>query len=1369
MCPSGTSFPCSGHGVCDKSIGTCACDPRWRGNPNCSTCSPAWTGSDCSIIVTRMSNLGAICTGYGNIVTQDGVGYRVKTTGEYILFSSNDLEIQVNIVPCYQYGRCITAVAMVTMRSVMTIQAPYHDDGESTLWHDRVQSFSLKTSFHSSGRTFTMERSSRAVFKFYSKDLLLDIKIFGRYIDLTFILRNSTWCSRSQGLWGSCDNNTVNDFAHRNDANISRNFSTIQEISQTSINNFVLSWKVPDNTESLFIFNIDGIIEPRFKTDALYCLNFRDTGVTSKRLFTLAGADVTIEMMVKSNGVDSTLFSYATTSTLAVVFKTTVRIFYGSQELDTFLKLQPSHWNLICLIWNKKNKIIQFVLVEEAGKTRVRNFPVGGNQDIFAPGGVLTLGYWYPSGSTPGGSLPGGFFGEIDEVRVWNKQRSVTEIVRSRVELIDCTLKDLACLWRFNEGQGKIATDCVAGARFHFPERGQGPTWIYSTAKLNLRNNNQEMLSVNEKLSLERMCKEEMFEGSYGKQCSVLDYDVKTFYTMACYELLLGSGEIKERVWSVLTYLDFCKTSLGIAQWPGGQYCDQLKQFQLPDWAIFQCQMNCKFGTVKNYSCECDSGFYGKVCSHECPGGYASPCGGLSNCEKISGTCSCPLNAKLNSDCQKCSTGWTGEKCSIAITNNVKSLATTTVCQSFGGGHFTTFDGSNYDVKAVGEFYLIRSSKFIAQIRQEPCMNSSSCASAIALRLDTVNVTLRAAYEEQGKPLLYIDQYAADYTLRQFLKGGYMFRQKQPQLFEVKRGRERVLEVRTQGKFLLFSLFSNVETCKTSSGLCSSCDNNTANDFETKTTSDRRKRSIRIPTRNTSTFEGNWRVLPPDSMFIYKEREQREMSSSEYCLHFNGTAVDSRAIYGSFTTSESVTLEFFLKIERQGGTIFSYASKSTFGIINDATIKIQFSNNLIDTGIRLIAGQWYWMTVTFSSKTRIMRVYCLDAGGLMRQRSMLVPYDLYTSGGVISVGHWQSTGGGATNINRRPFYGYIDEIRIWDIIIEAVTIKQSRDRLIKYKVPGLVSLWLFDEGEGTLAHDVVGGYDLRLPVELTARPRWVFSYARASPPAISSDSIPWSNITLKSLAEKLCKKFTIDTLHSSKCGSVLGLAHAQFYYTRCLNDVKASGTIKSAYQSIVGYADYCRNILDLDTWPLDKYCNEIPKEYLGVVKGPYCNVTCLFGGVTFDGCVCYSGYWGENCSAVCPGGAVTPCNNRGACNMKTGTCTCDYNWQGNENCTMCTAGWQGRDCSVATATQGNASCVGLTGGHYQTFDGIRFTFLATGEFKVVQSSEIVVHLRQVPCHNGHSRCIDGLAFLVEEGKAELVILASVPGSGNSLL
>ena len=1130
---------------------------------------------------------------------------------------------------------------MVMATSVVTIHAPYEDGAGSTVWIDKKQSLSLKSSFSLGLETFTLERSSWFGFKFYSENLSLSITIFGRYLDIAFNLMDSSLCSRTKGLWGSCDGNTTNDFIPRNRYNISQNFSAVHNVSQNFINKFVRSWKVPDKSVSVFLFNSGGVNEPRFKTNAGYCLRFQDTGVTSRNLFTLAGGDVTIEVMVKTDGIDGTIISYSTFSTLAIVVKSTVKVIHGSQEFDTFLSLQQNRWNLISLIWLRENRIIQFVLIENSGKTHVRNFLVNSEHDIFAPGGTLTLGYWYPSGGTTGTTIPGGFFGELDEVRIWNKQRLVNEIIDSMALLIDCTEKDLASLWKFNEGQGNLATDCVAGARFLFPARGRGPVWVYSSANLELPSNVIGTLSVYQKLSLEKVCKQEMFGGSYGKQCSVLDSNVKMFYAMACYELLASSGAINERIWSVFAYLDYCQASLGIIQWPGSKYCDEIMDLGQPKWVSLLCQRGCKYGSIlDNGDCSCRRGFYSTNCSQECPGGYASPCGGFGECNKVSGTCTCPLNANRSSDCLNCSPGWAGTKCSIAITKNVRRPETTPVCQSYGGGHFTTFDGSNYDVKTPGEYYLIRSSNLIAQIRHEPCMNSTSCVSAIALRLGTVNITLRASNEKQGRPLLYIDQYRTDYTLRQYIGGGYEFKQEQPGLFGIMRGRKRVLQVRAQDKHLMFSLFSDVKACWNLTGLCSSCDNNTANDFETTTTLRRRKRSTDNPPKidSISTFEEKWSVLPPDSMFVYKEREQRVMSSSEYCLYYNGTAVDTSAVYGSFTTSEEVTIEFFVKIEKHGGTILSYSLASTFGIINDVTIKIQISSNVFDTGIELATGQWYWLTIAFSRRTKIMRVYCLDANGLMRQKTMLVPHQLYKTGGVLSIGHWRTTGGGATDVSKQPFVGYIDEIRIWDIYIEALAVKQSRDRLIKYKAPGLVALWLFDEGEGVVAHDVVGGHHFRLPVETSARPRWVFSYARTSLPLVPSGNLLWNNETLKSEAENLCNKYIMVSLNRGDCGNVLGTAHTQYYYTRCLNDVKASGEVNAAYQSIVSYADYCQTVLNLNTWPLESYCNEIPREYVGAMKGPYCNISCLFGDVALDGetCVCFAGYWGENCSSVCP-------------------------------------------------------------------------------------------------------------------------------------
>lgn len=1366
QCPGGALSPCYNHGICSKTTGKCECEPKWRGDLNCSTCGPGWTGQNCSLVVTPRSNVSAICTGYGSIITLDGVGYKIEESGEHVLFSFNDLKILINIVPCYHTRRCINAIALVFMTSTIVIHAPYENGGDPIVWVDKVKSSSLETVFQSNHNVFVLTRVSLEHFRLISKNnLLLDMRIFGRYIDLTITVVNSTWCLHSMGLWGNCDGNILNDFNKRNRQNIYQNLSTIHEVSQDYINNFVRSWKIKDNSTSVFIFESNELNEPRFKTDSGYSVRFKDSGLTCRNLFTMSGGDVTMEMMVKWDGIDGCLFSYATTSTLSIVIKTTVRLYYGTQEFDTLLQLQKKQWNTIVLIWRKTNRAIQFVLIEDSNRNHVRNFRLSGEQDIFASGGTLGLGYWYPTGGVTT-LIPGAFVGEIDEVRIWNVRRSVADILSSRNSALKCELQGLANLWRFDEGQGNIAKDCVSGALFHFPAQGNKPTWVFSTFHLTIREIRKS--SHQERSAVEDVCRNEIFVKAEG-ECHNIDDKVKIFFAVACYELMSSSTDIEKRLWSAVTYLDYCKASLGLPEWPGKSYCFELQSLSLPNWMKLSCQQSCKFGSSVNSDiCKCEYGFYGKNCSRECPGGNISPCGGFSDCDKISGACSCPLNANVSGDCLTCSSGWRGEQCSIAATKNVREESTRPICQVYGAVHITTFDGSNYDAKAAGEFYLIRIDDFITQIRNEPCLNSSICTSAVALRLQEVNVTIRASYEERGLPLLYIDQYKTDYTIEKSIKGGYRFRQKQPGLFEVTKDSIPIIEVRMQEKYLSFSLFSDVKTCLDSSGLCSSCDNNTENDFVITNELRRRKRATNAERESTSAFVQKWNVLPPDSMFVYKEKEKREISISEYCLQYNGTSIETQAIYDSFTTSEDVTCELFVKIEKRGGTILSYAAQTTFGIINDETIKIQFGDNVLDTGIRMIFGQWYWLTITFSRTTRIMRVYSLQADGVMYNRILLVPYEIFTSGGVLSIGHWQSTGSGVTIVNRKPFYGLIDELRIWNITIQPEFVKQSRDRYIKYKVPGLLSLWLFDEGEGTIAHDIISGRDFTFPIKINARPSWVFSYARTTIPNISIDNLIWKNNSLKKEAEDLCNKFIMNDLHASKCGSRLGLAHGQYYYTSCLNDVKSSNAISSAFQSIVNYADYCQNILQLKTWPLDKYCNDLPKQYIGVHKGVHCNITCVFGHVESEICVCNTGYWGKNCSFVCPEGALNPCNRRGVCSPVTGRCSCEYNWQGNENCTGCSLGWEGSDCNVASATHGNASSVGLTGGNYQTFDGIRFTFFATGEFKVLVSFEIIIHTRQVPCYNGQSRCIDGLAFLLED-KDELVILASVPGEGNCLI
>lgn len=969
------------HGSCNKTSGTCACEPRWRGNANCSSCTTGWTGTDCSIIVTSSPNITASCAGYGSIITLDGLGYEHKGNGEYVLFKSKYLELQVNVVPCYQSRRCVNTVAMVTSSSGIAIHAPYKDGGDTTTWVNKEQIFSLRFLVKSNSKVFVFERHSWVSYVLSSPGLILNVRVFGRYLDLTLSVTDSNWCSNTKGLWGNCDRDSANDMVTRAGFVV-----PVETVSEDFIRaQFVASWKIPSNVSSAFVYDNRRTNERRRMTGAGYCLRFRNSGLTTRPVFSLAYGDVTLETMVKSGGFDGTILSYATSSTLAVFIEGTVKISFGTIEIDTLLTLQTNQWNHISLVWTKSNKILQFLLIDSAGTTNVRNFPINTNRDIFQPGGYLTLGYWYPSPSSTAKATPGTFVGEIDEVRLWNARLSASEIVRSRTATINCNAQNLASLWRFDEGQGRLATDCASSVHFYFPVHAQGPTWVYSTAPIAPTIDVVTSVTIAQRTSAESLCNELLFSETYGQRCSTLDLSIKNFYAMGCYELGLAGGGSTERIWSVFTFLDYCRAYRGLNEWPGEKFCSQITE--LPVWVRLPCNENCAFGTMFNQTtCECRKGFYGVGCPSECPGGYATPCGNQAECNVVLGKCACPINANGSADCLTCSAGWTRDDCSVAVVNTNGGSGESeilSVCQGFGGGHLTTFDGISFDVRAPGEFYLVNEDEFVVQVRHIPCMNSTNCDAAIALRLGSVNVTLRAPYKRAEQPSLYINHLRTDYSKQHKLEGGYLLKQDQPNRFRIQSSQGRtILQVRILENYLSFSLAVETSSlsCFNASGLCSSCDNNTRNDFVTTT---RKRRSIDLEKTDTITkFVNKWIVDPKDSMFIYRENEKRQISPSGDCLRFQGTAVDTHIIRGTFTESENITIEFFVKVESVGGTILSYSSDKTFGIVNDVTVKIQFSTNVYDTGVRLRAGDWYWLTIVFCKVTYLLSAMISKKGSL---------------------------------------------------------------------------------------------------------------------------------------------------------------------------------------------------------------------------------------------------------------------------------------------------------------------------------------------------------------------------------------------------
>ena len=130
----------------------------------------------------------------------------------------------------------------------------------------------------------------------------------------------------------------------------------------------------------------------------------------------------------------------------------------------------------------------------------------------------------------------------------------------------------------------------------------------------------------------------------------------------------------------------------------------------------------------------------------------------------------------------------------------------------------------------------------------------------------------------------------------------------------------------------------------------------------------------------------------------------------------------------------------------------------------------------------------------------------------------------------------------------------------------------------------------------------------------------------------------------------------------------------------------------------------------------------------------------------------------------------------GTCVQKTGTCECVYNWAGASDCSVCTNGFHGADCSVANTTagvvmKGPRTASVTVNGHWTLLGGAGVIYKGTGIYvlfgqQLSTTSHLRVEVIQTTCAS-FGVCVRGIAVQVDE--STLVVSAAGMTSQSTTL
>ena len=514
---------------------------------SCSVCANGWIGLDCAVATTQLPAVfrPIMCMyGNGHFSTADGSAFDWRGVGELNIFESSALTVQARQIACFE-GRatCIQAVAVQLGDRSLVVRAPYEDGTPATFFlGNEYETNALPTGDQGQldetavGSGFVIRHTSKATYELINEvtQTTITIRIIGRSISACLQLIQAD-CRDAEGMLGNCDGDPTNDFTYKNNAGVfashledmefgsSDKFGTA--LTQKNLHQrFASSHVIQSGSQSLFapIYMYANYKEMRSATGGGYSLNFDDTGVTTRPLFSFSDSDITIEFIVKAERNGGTLMAYSTSLTFAITDLPVgcrteddpckeedviygIHVQWGANKYDTGATLEIGKWNHISLVWKRSSSgtsgylnfyhfsASTFVNDEGAVQPITTTISQQLKPNAFVPGGTLAFGQWSLSTQGKGLAPRTAFLGSIDEARVWNRRLDILELVRRWGSNLQPDAEDLVNLWKFNEGQGEVVADVQSTIKcddpvydapcLYLPPRSayKAPTWEFSS------------------------------------------------------------------------------------------------------------------------------------------------------------------------------------------------------------------------------------------------------------------------------------------------------------------------------------------------------------------------------------------------------------------------------------------------------------------------------------------------------------------------------------------------------------------------------------------------------------------------------------------------------------------------------------------------------------------------------------------------------------------------------------------------------------------------------------------------------------------------------------------------------------------------